>query len=379
MWDVAIIGAGLSGLTCARELKAAGLTVCVLDKSKGLGGRMATRRVERPGQRQGQTLRVDHGLRYWQKTKALQPLTDELITVGILHPWEVSAYELRRQDALVPVEKPEIYVARAGMSAIAKHMASGLVPAESLLTDYRAVKLVPEGNGWRIECEERKVVMAKRCAIAIPAPQAADLLKASLDANLDTEEITSLPDTLYKLEAVEYNPCLTVMAGYGSQTDMGKLDPKGWMVTDLAGSSTDWVGLDSSKRDSAAETVIVIHSKPAFAERYLNTSDLQPAASVLLRASARKFCDWIAQPSWFQIHQWRYAQVKKAHPKKCVVVTPSLVAGGDWCSLPSKATAQATTQAPNYSESCHIKAAYLSGLAMAEALLGKAFYNLGRD
>ena len=360
MWDVAIIGAGLSGLTCARELKAAGLTVCVLDKSRGLGGRMATRRVER----QGQTLRVDHGLRYWQKTKALEPLTDQLITAGILQKWDVSAYELRQQDALVPVEKPEVYVASAGMSAIAKHMANGLIPNESLLTNYRAIELTPEGNGWRIDCEERKVVMAKRCAIAIPAPQAADLLHADWDNSF---KVTSLPDTIKELEAVEYSPCLTVMAGYNSPKDMGKLDPNGWMVTDLAGSSTDWVGLDSSKRGSSAETVIVIHSKPAFAERYLETGDLQPAASVLLRASARKFCDWIAQPDWFQIHKWRYAQVTQAYPKACVTITPSLVAGGDWCSPPS--------DSPNSSESRHIEAAYLSGLAMAKALPGKAFYN----
>lgn len=359
MWDVAIIGAGLSGLTCARQLKSAGLAVCVLDKSRGLGGRMATRRIES----QGQTLRVDHGLRYWQRSTALKLLTDELINAGILQKWDVSAYELRQQDALVSVEKPGVYVARVGISAIAKHLASGLVPDESLLTSYRATELISEGSGWRIECEDRKVVMAKRCAIAIPAPQAVDLLNAGLDK---FSTITSLADALNELETVEYSPCLTVMAGYDSPKDMGKLDPDGWMVTDLAGSSTDWVGLDSSKRGSSvegssAETVIVIHSKPAFAERYIDTGDLQPAASVLLRASARKFCDWIAQPNWFQIHRWRYAQIKQAHPKECVAITPSLVAGGDWCSPPS--------DPQNLSESRHIEAAYLSGLAMAKALL----------
>ena len=360
MWDVAIIGAGLTGLTCARQLSAAGLTVCVLDKSRGLGGRIATRRID--SQAYGQ-VPTDHGLRYWPSSATLQPLTDELIAAGVLQPWTVSAYELHTNDLLVPTESQTVYMAKTGMSAMAKYLASGLIPNETLLTNHCAIELTPEGNGWRIECEEQKFVMARRCAIAIPAPQAADLLEARLDNTRQTASLSDRSDdsTLEALRAVEYNPCLTVIAGYGDQTDMGKLDPAGWMVTDIAGSSTDWTGLDSSKRDSAVETIIVIHSKPAFAERYADTSDLQPAASVLLRANARKFCDWIAQPNWFQIHRWRYAQVKKAHPDSFIALTSSLIAGGDWCSLP------ATSRSPSKSRS--LEAAYLSVLAMADALI----------
>ncbi len=95
MWDVAIIGAGLTGLTCAQQLAAAGQKVCVLDKSRGLGGRMATRRIGH--------LRVDHGLRYWQPaTEGLQSLTAELLSAGILKQWPVSAYEIRQREVIKP-------------------------------------------------------------------------------------------------------------------------------------------------------------------------------------------------------------------------------------------------------------------------------------
>ncbi len=42
---VAVIGAGMTGITCARALADAGFDVTVFEKSRGLGGRMATRRV----------------------------------------------------------------------------------------------------------------------------------------------------------------------------------------------------------------------------------------------------------------------------------------------------------------------------------------------
>ena len=44
-WDAVVIGAGIAGLSAAAELAAAGSRVLVLDKSRGMGGRMATRRL----------------------------------------------------------------------------------------------------------------------------------------------------------------------------------------------------------------------------------------------------------------------------------------------------------------------------------------------
>ena len=56
---VLIVGAGISGLTLARRLSNAGEIVTVFEKSKGVGGRLATRR--------GSGLLWDHG------TQSLNP------------------------------------------------------------------------------------------------------------------------------------------------------------------------------------------------------------------------------------------------------------------------------------------------------------------
>ena len=62
-FDIAIIGAGIAGLVCSQELQQAGYSVVVLEKSRGVGGRMATRRVSGS--------RADHGVRYLEPTDQL--------------------------------------------------------------------------------------------------------------------------------------------------------------------------------------------------------------------------------------------------------------------------------------------------------------------
>ena len=73
MFDVAIIGAGLAGLTCAQQLHQVGYQVVIIEKSRGVGGRVATRRL--------QDTRADHGVRYLEpQGKLLQQLIDLLVT-----------------------------------------------------------------------------------------------------------------------------------------------------------------------------------------------------------------------------------------------------------------------------------------------------------
>jgi predicted NAD/FAD-dependent oxidoreductase len=53
---IVIIGSGIAGLACARRLAKAGLSPIVLDKGRGIGGRVATRRVG--------NLQFDHGAQF---------------------------------------------------------------------------------------------------------------------------------------------------------------------------------------------------------------------------------------------------------------------------------------------------------------------------
>ncbi|MGH8831163.1 MAG: FAD-dependent oxidoreductase, partial [Polaromonas sp.] len=54
---VAVVGAGIAGIACARTLAQAGHRVTVFEKNRGAGGRMATRDSEFGG--------FDHGVQYF--------------------------------------------------------------------------------------------------------------------------------------------------------------------------------------------------------------------------------------------------------------------------------------------------------------------------
>ena len=75
-----VIGAGIAGLLAARTLQEHGLRVTVLDKGRGVGGRMATRRI-------GSAV-FDHGAQFFT---ARDPQFDTLISVWRRAPRTVTA------------------------------------------------------------------------------------------------------------------------------------------------------------------------------------------------------------------------------------------------------------------------------------------------
>jgi predicted NAD/FAD-dependent oxidoreductase len=114
MFDVAVIGAGMAGLSCAQRLRQAGYSVAVVEKSRGAGGRVATRRV--------QGTRADHGARYLEpQGDAVQGLIEVLVDRHILKLWTDSVGEFRQGEMFsIP---SSCYVAPAGMNAIGKYLA----------------------------------------------------------------------------------------------------------------------------------------------------------------------------------------------------------------------------------------------------------------
>ncbi|MEG4963908.1 MULTISPECIES: FAD-dependent oxidoreductase [unclassified Microcoleus] len=321
MFDVAVIGAGMAGLSCAQRLRQAGYSVAVVEKSRGAGGRVATRRV--------QGTRADHGARYLEpQGDAVQGLIEALVDRHILKLWTDTVWEFRQGElSAIP---NSCYVAPAGMNAVGKYLAEGLeiwfgrrVEAIST-TDNQMWHLSLEVTDDYLQTPQE--LIAKAVVVAIPAPQALMFLNS---------EIGFKSDFLDKLHSVEYDPCITVMAGYSAtkQQDLSNLNPQWKSVSFPDNSDLAWVGWDSSKRLESQQPVFVVHSSANFADRYLESVDLPTVGQELLDRTSEYLIPWLKQPEWLQVHRWRYAFCRNPLPVSCLPAGGNLplVCAGDLC------------------------------------------------
>ncbi|MEG4208550.1 FAD-dependent oxidoreductase [Microcoleus sp. S13_B4] len=321
MFDVAVIGAGMAGLSCAQRLRQAGYSVAVVEKSRGAGGRVATRRV--------QGSRADHGARYLEpQGDAVQGLIEALVDRHILKLWTDTVWEFR-QGKLSPIPS-SCYVAPAGMNAVGKYLAEGLE-----IWFGRRVQVISttDNQMWNLSLEVTddnlqtpQELIAKAVVVAIPAPQALMFLNS---------EIGFKPDFLEKLRSVEYDPCITVMAGYSAtkQKDLSNLNPQWKSVSFPDHADLAWVGLDSSKRLDPQQPVFVIHSSANLAERHLESVDLPTVGQELIARTSEYLIPWLKQPEWLQVHRWRYAFCRNPLPVSCLPAGGNLplVCAGDLC------------------------------------------------
>lgn len=301
LYDVLIIGAGLSGLKAAGDLHAAGRSVLLLDKGRGVGGRAATRRWD--------SARVDHGAQFFTaRSDEFRAQAEDWLTRGVcfrwcdgFSQWDDDGQGLRPPD---PADtKHPRYACQAGMSALGKDLASRL-PEAAVRLKSRAVKLKRLEDHWQVELEagDTDEPPAGKCLIlALPAPQALALLKDS--ALLDGID----PSVRQKLEAVEYAPTLAVMLrGTATKPD--------WKGIQLRDKTLSWISDDTSKRsennrgDAEATRIFVLHGSPEFSREWQD-ADLEKAADRMVARAGELVGDWITHLPERQIHRWRFANV----------------------------------------------------------------------
>ena len=318
-FDVLVVGAGLAGLAAARDLTNAGYRVLVLEKSRGVGGRAATKRLELSRIDAGKThlegiVRADHGAQFFTARGArFHDLIATWSELGIVREWtrgfpRLSASGLERRTSLNPR-----FVCPSGMSTLGKTIRDGLGEAPLNIELGALVSAVwPSGHGWSAVLENGDMHHAKALVVNVPAPQALTLLHQ----NLDPEGITAL-------EAVRFEPCWAVIAALETRPEPG------WMGVEIDHPMLSWAALDHSKREDAPP-VLVLHATSRWSLEHL---EQRPEAVLdpLLNAAQEMLGDWVHNRLAAVAHRWRYALPSVTLPGS-FLAQDNLVVCGDWCA-----------------------------------------------
>ena len=338
--DVAVIGAGISGLALARDLHARGRRALVLERARGVGGRCATRRID------GQP--VDHGVAYLHgRSDRFRSEIEALATDPSISGWP------RVRDGTGVPCQPEAFEAHEfriapaeGVSRLAKRLAQAL----DVRLHTRVVALRPEvkaGNapGWELTLDSGERLRARVVALTQPAPWALALLRTLEPLPEDVAGILPL------LELVRTLPCLTVIARYA-----GGVTPPPWDASFPATSKTIHTILhDSSKRAGRARLTLVIQARPRFSRGHLS-DPAEHWTRMLLDEAASLHGDWAARPEHVQSHAWHHARVDAPSS----LAGPIMVQVGDGAVL--------GISGDGLHSAGGVEGAFLSGLALAERI-----------
>lgn len=268
MLPIAIIGAGLAGLSAARLLAAAGRPVRLFDKGRGVGGRLATRRITHAGASHS----FDHGAQYVR--------AEGQDFAALLEGMQARAWP----DSLRRVAAP-------GMSALGRALAVGL----DVATGHEVRALRRDAAGWFVTHTTEEGPFGA-VLVTTPAPQAIALMAPHA------------PALAHRLAVIRYGPCWTVLAAFAARLPLpDTLRNRGIIA---------WAARDSSKpgRDASQENW-VIQASPAHSAQHLEEAPEQviaPLLAALLPPGPP------AEPLFAVAHRWRYALLQTPLGEPCL-------------------------------------------------------------
>jgi predicted NAD/FAD-dependent oxidoreductase len=272
-----IIGAGISGLLAGQILSRAGHPVTILEKSRGVGGRMATRRFKNGV--------FDHGAQFFTvRDPQFQYWVDRWVQQKNVFEWTRS---FSKPGDLPQTNGHPRYRGANGMTAIPKEISKDL----DIHLQTRVNSISRSDKSWIAESENGKIFDASQLILTAPVPQSLSLLRTGL---------VSLPDReMERLQSIYYHPCIAVLVLLKGPS---KIPPPGGIKIDS--SPLQWLADNTQKGISPKSTAITIHATADFSRQNFNQNPDQLAETLIMAAEP-----WIGDDiqDW-QLHKWRYSQ-----------------------------------------------------------------------
>lgn len=323
MASIAVIGAGLAGLTLARELSEKH-DVKIFEKSRGAGGRMSTRRAE--------PWFFDHGAQYFKaKTARFQAFIKPMLDSGLVVPWEGEIAEFSAGvftgEGSLSSGEPR-YVGAPGMNAVPKYLATGL----DLQANTR-VSMIQRSDGWTLFDDHAQSLGDFDWVVsAIPAEQATAILPPEFKG-------------YERISSVRMRGNYTLMLGFEEPISFCHTAAK------VKGYDIGWMAVNSNKLGRDGGYSLVIQSTPEFADKHIDGDRSWVMNHLIEQASELVYLDLSIAPHKV-IHGWKYAGIEpQAGSSHHLDTDLQLASCGDW-HIEGK-----------------VEAAVTSGLDLADAML----------
>lgn len=323
----AVVGAGIAGLACARALQSADAAVTVFERDAFPSGRAATW-IDEAGP-------FDHGAQYFTaRDPRFAAAVESWLADGVVQRWEGRIVAFDGGLVIDKTDSVERFVAVPGMRRLGLHLAQSL----DLRCSTPIARLRHGGSGWHLHGAQTTEEFGPFDAVltTLPSPLAADLLDG-------------LSGVAEQSRSVTWDPCwaATIALGHHSNAEFDGAfvndDPiLGWMARDSA----------KPRRGKVAGVAErwVLHARPAWSARYAELEPLEALRWLVRSFSARLRTN--LHPVHARAHLWPHAMPANPLGQRFLWdASQRLGLAGDWCNGP------------------RIEGAYLSGLALAEAVL----------
>jgi predicted NAD/FAD-dependent oxidoreductase len=323
--DVLIVGAGLAGLLAAQFLRRRNYSVLVVEKSRGPGGRLATRRL-------GVGL-ADLGAQFFTaRSEAFKSLVVEWEARGLAyvwsHGWTDSAGDPQTDD------HPR-YAVHDGMGALAQALTRDL----NVQVNVKINSLSQVRDGWQVQDTEGRIFACRAVLLTAPAPQAVTFL--------ETGRTPMQALDLEALRRITYAPCLAGLFQLerpASLPEPGAIQNPSPMIT--------WIADNQRKGLSPEAPLLTVHASGDYSRAHYADRD-----GDVLAALFAELRPWLNATTALdgRLKRWRYAQAVTTHPERYLAANgvPPLVFAGDGFGEP------------------RVEGAALSGLAAAEQIAGR--------
>ncbi|MFT7460835.1 MAG: renalase [Planctomycetota bacterium] len=281
--EIAIIGAGLSGLAVANILKEYA-DITLFEKARGVSGRMSTRQAE--------PYLFDHGAQFFKaRTDEFKAFIDPMIQEGVIARWDARFVEIVDREVISKRkwgEELPYYVGLPGMNAIAKHLGQGL----DIQLGTRVQSMKKQQGKWNLADGQGNALGDYDWVIStIPAEQAVELLPSSLPCHST-------------IRATTMKGCFSLMLGFEHVL------PLEFDAALVRGEDISWISVNSSKPGRNDAYCLLVHSTNKWADEHIE-DDRDKVMEYLCQQTGEIIGYAVNAAEHKAIHGWRYAYIEK--------------------------------------------------------------------